>query len=133
MTILTFPRFLRTVLWADAASAAGCAALQLAAAPVLSPLLGLPAPLLLATGVALLPFVAFAIWLARRATPPRAGVQALALANAAWVAGCLALLLTGSGGTVLGQLYILAQAVAVAVLAELQWFGARRAPEPGWA
>jgi hypothetical protein len=133
MTILTSPRFLRTVLWADAASAACCAVLQLAGAALLAPLLGLSSTLLLASGLALLPFVAASLWLARRDPHPRAGVQALALANAAWAAGCLALLFTGGAGTVLGQLYLLVQAVAVAVLAELQWFGVRRAPTPGWA
>jgi hypothetical protein len=33
----------------------------------------------------------------------------------------------------LGQAYLLLHALAVAALAELEWFGLRRAPSAGWA
>jgi hypothetical protein len=126
MNFATPHRMLRPLLWLDAASAGGCGALQLAAAGMLAPLFGLSSTLLLASGAALLAYVAAASWLASRETVPRAGVQALALANAAWVVGCLALLLTGQAGTTWGQAWLVLQAVAVGVLAELQWMAVRR-------
>jgi hypothetical protein len=33
----------------------------------------------------------------------------------------------------LGQAYLLLHALAVAALAEFEWFGLRRAPSAGWA
>ncbi|HSV78043.1 MAG TPA: hypothetical protein VLK85_02415 [Ramlibacter sp.] len=131
MNLLTSPRFLRTVLWLDAASAAACGALQLAGAGWLTSLLGLSDGLLRASGLVLLAVAAWAAVLARRPVP--AGVRALALVNGAWVLACLGLLVAGGAGTVPGQLYVLMQLVAVAVLAELQWFALRRQSISGWA
>jgi len=131
MNFLSSPRILRTVLWLDAASAAACGALQLAGAGWLASLLGLSDGLLRASGLVLLAVAACAAVLARRPAP--AGVRALALVNGAWVLGCLGLLVAGGAGTVLGQLYVLLQLMAVAVLAELEWFVLRRQPVSGWA
>jgi hypothetical protein len=126
MSTLASARFLRTVLWADAVSCAASAALHLFGAGLLAHLLGLSSGLLLASGLALCAYAAFAAWIATREPLPRGPVLALSLANWAWVAGCLALLFTGAAGTTLGQIYLVVQVVAVAVLAELQWFGVRR-------
>lgn len=126
MNFLASSRLLRAVLWADVASCAGCAALHLGVASRLAGWFGLPVGLLVGSGLALLGFVAFAAWLASRPRPPRRGVQALALANGAWVLGCLALLVTGAAGTGMGQAWLVLQAVAVGVLAELQWLAVRR-------
>lgn len=133
MSIFASPRFLRTVLWADAASGAGTALLQLTATSLLASLLGLPSGLLVASGLALVVYVAGAAYLANCVPVPRGPVWALIIGNWAWVAGCLALLVTGVPGTVLGQAYLMVQAVAVAALAELQWMGLRRTPIAGWA
>ena len=133
MSIFASPRFLRSVLWADAASGAATALLQLTAGGALASLLGLPAGLLVASGLALLVYVAGAAYLASCEPVPRGPVWALVLGNWAWVAGCLALLFTGAAGTTLGQAYLVVQAVAVAALAELQWMGLRRTPVAGWA
>lgn len=126
MSTLATPRFLRAVLWFDAVSCAASAALHLFGAGLLAHLLGLPAGLLVASGLVLCACAAGAAWIATREPLPRAPIVALSLANWAWVAGCLGLLFTGAAGTTLGQVYLVLQAVAVAVLAELQWFGARR-------
>jgi hypothetical protein len=133
MSLFNSPRFLPTVLWADAASGAGTAALQLLAAGMLAPLLGIPAWLLTASGVALLVYMALAAWLANAQPVPRGQLMLLIAGNWLWVAGCLVLLFAGSGVTALGQGYLVMQAVAVAVLAELQWMGLRRNPVRGWA
>lgn len=133
MSIFASPRFLRTVLWADAASGAGTALLQLTAAGALASLLGLPAQLLVASGLVLLVYVAGAAYLANCDPVPRGPVWALIVGNWAWVAGCVALLVAGAASTAPGQAYLVVQAVAVAALAELQWMGLRRTPVAGWA
>ncbi len=124
---LTSPVGLRRVLWADALSGSGTAVLHLALTGSLSALLGLPGALLSASGVLLLLYVALAGTLALQATPSRALLGALVLGNFAWVAACLALLFGGLvSPTPLGQSYLVVQAVAVLVLAELQWMALRR-------
>lgn len=133
MSIFASPRFLRSVLWADAASGAATALLQLTAANALAALLGLSSGLLLASGLALVVYVAGAAYLASCNPVPRGPVWALIIGNWAWVAGCVALLMTGAAGTALGQAYLVVQAIAVALLAELQWMSLRRTPVPGWA
>jgi hypothetical protein len=133
MSIFASPRFLRSVLWADAASGAATALLQLTAANALAALLGLSSGLLVASGLALVVYVAGAAYLASCNPVPRGPVWALIIGNWAWVAGCVALLMTGAAGTAPGQAYLAVQAIAVAVLAELQWMSLRRTPVAGWA
>ncbi|QHE85143.1 hypothetical protein [Hydrogenophaga sp. BPS33] len=124
---LTSPLGLRRVLWADALSGSGTAGLHLALAGSLSPWLGLPTGLLSASGIVLLLYVALAGALALQPTPPRAWLTTLIVGNFAWVAACLVLLFGGVvSPTPLGQAYLVVQAVAVFVLAELQWTALRR-------
>jgi hypothetical protein len=132
MNLTTSPRFLPAVLWADAASCLASGVLQLALAPVLAPLLGLPQGLLVATGWVLVAVAAFAAWLARSRPIPRAGVYLLVAGNIGWVLGCLELAM-GNGVTLVGLCYLLFQAVAVLALAGLEWAGVRRAPRTAWA
>lgn len=124
---LTSPAGLRRVLWADALSGSGTAVLHLALAGALSTLLGLPGALLSASGMLLLLYVALAGALALQATPSRALLGTLVVGNFAWALACLALLFGGLvSPTPLGQAYLVVQAVAVLVLAELQWTALRR-------
>ena len=132
MNLATSPRFLPAVLWADAVSCLACGALQLAAAPLLAQLLGLPQGLLVATGWVLIGVAAFAAWLARGRPASRIGVYLLVAGNAGWVLGCLELAI-GSGVSPLGIGYLLFQAVAVLALAVLEWAGVRRLPRAAWA
>jgi hypothetical protein len=125
MSIFASPRFLRTVLIADAASGAVTALLQLTAAGLLAEFLGLSPGLLVGSGIVLLFYIAGASWLANCDPIPRGGTWLLIVANWMWVGGCVTLLLTGAASTGLGQAYLVMQAVAVAALAELQWFGVR--------
>lgn len=127
MTFTLTPRSLRAVLWADAASGAATALLHFAVPGLLGRWLGLAPALLLASGLALLAYVALAGWLATRALPPRGGVLALAIGNIGWAIGCVALLFAGVAGTALGQAYLVVLAVAVGLLGELQWLAVRRA------
>ena len=133
MSVFASPRFLRNVLWADAFSGAASSALHLAAAGVLSSLLGISTGLLWASGVALVVYVALAAYLATCEPIPRGAVWLLIVGNWAWALGCVVLLLSGAATTPLGQAYLVMQAVAVAALAELEWMGVRRYPVTGWA
>ena len=132
MNVFASPRFLTTVLRVDAASCAATGLLQLAAAPTLAAWFGLPQGLLTATGWFLLAVCAFALW-ASRAPIRRPAVWILVAGNAAWVLGCVELLVTGAAGTGLGQAWLVVQALAVGLLAELEWMGLKRAPAAAWA
>jgi hypothetical protein len=124
MSIFASPRFLRGVLWADAASCLASGALQLVALDSLPRLLGLPQVLLLDTGVFLVAYGLAVAWMASRAELPRRLIALCAAGNLAWAAGCV-LAIVVLRPSALGIAWIAAQAVCVAVLAELQWFGLR--------
>jgi hypothetical protein len=134
MSIFSSPRFLRTVMLADAATCLATGALQGAFADPLAGWLGLPAALLAATGWFLLGYAAVAAYVGTRQPVPRAPVAVFAVGNLAWGIACLALL-AGSwvSPTALGTMWVLAQAVTVFALAELQRLGLKRDPIAGWA
>jgi len=120
--------FLRRVLFADAATSAAAGLLMLCGAGLLEPLLGIPEALTRYAGLSLMPFAAFVAWLATRQQLSRAGVWAVIALNALWVVDSIVLLLSGwIQPSVLGQAYVMAQAVVVAALAELEYIGLRRA------
>jgi hypothetical protein len=91
----------------------------------LEPLLGLPYPLLQYAGLALLPIGGFMAWLAVQSLLPKWGVSAVIAGNALWAAASVALLFVLSPSA-LGHAFVIAQAVAVAALAELEYAGLRR-------
>jgi hypothetical protein len=134
MSIFAHPRFLRNVLWADAAAGAASSLLHLLGAGLLAPLLGLPHGVLVMSGAGLLVYVAGAMYLAAYEPISRSGVSVLIAANWAWVGACaVVFMMNASTATPLGQAYIVVHALAVAALAELEWFGLRGAPRVGWA
>ena len=134
MSIFTAPRFLRNVLLADAASCVATGALQVLFTERLAALLHLPAPLLAGTGWFLLAYAGIVVIIAWREPLQRAFVGLLALGNLGWAVGCGALLASGLiAPSALGVAWIVAQAVTVAVLAELQWTGLRRTRGAGFA
>lgn len=127
MSVFASPRFLPNVMWADAASCAATGALQVAFTDALARLTGLPAPLLMGTGVFLLAYAALAAFMASRSTPPRALIGLVVVGNFGWAVACVALLVSGMFPvTAVGVAWVLAQAVCVIVLVELQWTGLRR-------
>lgn len=134
MSIFASPRFLRNVLFVDAASCVATGAVQVLFTDSLSGLLHLPAPLLSGTGWFLLAYAATVAFIATRNPLPRSVVWLLVAGNLGWAVACGALLAGNSiAPTPLGVAWILAQAATVAVLAELQWTGLRRARVTGWA
>jgi hypothetical protein len=124
-TVLASPRLLHLVLHSDAASGIAMGLPLAALAEPLSAWLGLPAFLLQACGLALFPFAALMLLAARSARPPAALVWLILLGNVAWVLGSFyisyALPLTA-----LGQLFVIAQALVVVLLTELEYMGWRR-------
>ena len=117
--------FLRRALLADAGVSGATGLLMLLGADVLAGLLGLPTALLRTAGVALIPFVAFVAYVGTRDRLAPPAVWTVIACNALWAAGSL-VLLTWLAPTVLGYLFVVAQATAVAVFAELQFIGLRR-------
>lgn len=121
---------LRWALLADAAASGAMGLLMLLGAGPLGGLLGLPTGLLSGAGLVLLPYAALVAWLGSRASLTRPAVWVVIGINAVWAADSLLLLASGwvqPNG--LGQAFIIAQALAVALFAELQVLGLRR-PAP---
>lgn len=135
MTAITSsPTWLPRVLALDAASCVLVGAAQLLFTDALARLTGLPAGLLMGTGLFLLAYAALAAVLARRRPVPRTLVGWIALGNFAWALGCVALLASGIYPvTGLGMAWVLAQAVTVLLLAEAQWLGLRASRARGAA
>lgn len=122
------PAFLRRVLLADAVSALAMGLMLIAAAGMLEPLLGLSAVLLREAGFVLIPIAAFVAYAGLRRELSRRLVWTVIVLNALWVVDSFVLLFSGwVSPTVLGQVFIAGQAVVVAVFAELEFFGVRRA------
>jgi len=120
--------FLRRVLLLDAAASVACGLLMLADTALLAELTALPAALLREAGAILLPFAAVVAYLGTRQAIPRQGVIAVIACNVVWVVGSVALLAGGFvAPTALGHAFVIAQAVAVAVLAEAEYLGLRKA------
>lgn len=113
---------LRKVLLLDAGTCVAAGAVMSLLAGPLARLTAIPEPLLLTAGLALFPVAAFMAFVARMPSIPKAAVWLIVLGNAAWVAGSALLLLAAlirPNG--FGVAFILAQALAVAVLAWLEF------------
>jgi len=117
---------LRRILLIDAATCALTGLLLSLFAPTLEPLLGLPYALLQSAGLARLPTAAFMAWVALRDKPPVVGVWTVIAGNAGWVLASL-LLVVWLSPSLLGYAFVIAQAVVVALLAELEYAGLRKA------
>ena len=120
--------FLRYALFADAAASGATGLLMIAGAELLTGLLGLPVALMRESGLLLVPYVALVAFVATRDSIPFVAVKAIIALNVLWVAGSVGLLVGGLvTPTLLGYAFVIVQAVAVGVLAELQIIGLRRA------
>lgn len=129
MTVPMTP-FLKTTLRVDAAVSGTAALLMVAGAGLLGPLLALPVPLLFWAGVALFAFVALLVAVARRESASRVVLLDIVLLNAAWVIASFAILAVGIvQPNMLGVVFIVTQALAVALFAVLQVSALRQASE----
>jgi hypothetical protein len=125
--ISNHPRFLRSVLLIDAATCVATGLLMTFAAGFLADLTQLPPDLLRSAGLSLFPIAAFIAFVATRAVLPRAGVWLVILGNVAWVGASLGVLLGGAiSPNAFGYAFVAFQALAVAVLAELEFTAVRK-------
>jgi hypothetical protein len=119
--------FLRRVLLFDAATCMAMGLLLLSAAAALASQLALPETLLRSAGAVLVPIGAFMAWAGLRMPPSRAAIWTIILGNAGWVVASVLLLVIGPvSPNAAGTGFVVAQAFAVAVLAELEYSGLRR-------
>jgi len=118
---------LRRALRADAAVSGSTGFLLALTAGWLSGPLGLPYELLLAAGVSLLPFALTLAWLANCDRLSTLWVWAVIGINLLWVADSLLLLVSAwVAPSLLGYAFVIAQALVVALFAELEFFGLKR-------
>ena len=119
---------LRRTLTIDAVVSAASALLLLFAGDELAQWLAIPEMLLRYAAILLVPFAIYVGTLARRETVTRSGVAAVIGMNIAWVVASVWLVLARSvRPSPVGYVFIVGQALAVALLAELQYMGLRRA------
>jgi hypothetical protein len=120
-------QFLRRALLADAIFS-GISAVGLTLdAGALAPLLDLPEALLQETGLFLIAYAALVGWLGTRPSVPKALVMIVVAGNAAWTLASIALLFSGAvSPNLLGEIVVVAQAIATGVFAELQYIGLRK-------
>jgi glucose uptake protein GlcU len=127
MSIAQSPTFLRRALQLDAVASGATGLLMIAGAGLVEGLLGLPAALLRGAGLVLVPYVAFVIYTGTREAIPRPAVWAIIVANVLWAAASALLLISGwVAPTGVGYAFVIAQAVVVALLGELQYVGLRQ-------
>jgi hypothetical protein len=122
-----YPAFLRRVLLADAAVSAASGVLQVLLAGLLESVLRIPAHVLLYSGLALIPYGAFVAYIATRRQAPLAAVWVVIACNILWAADCvLALWLGWIQPSPIGNGFVLFQAAAVVMFADLEYMGVRR-------
>ena len=120
-------QLLRRALLADAIFSGVSAVGLTLGAGAFAALLNLPEALLRESGLFLIAYTALVGWLGTRASVPKALVVLVVIGNAAWTLASIALLFSGVvSPNLLGELVVVAQAIATGVFAELQFMGMRR-------
>jgi hypothetical protein len=119
--------FLRNVLLVDAATCVASGVLMTLGSAPIAGLTAIPSALLFSAGLSLFPIAAFMAVTATRPVISRLAVWLIIDGNVLWAAGSLWLMV---GSTIapnaLGHAFIGAQALAVALLAALEYAGLRR-------
>ena len=124
---MVISRLLKFALVADAVATAATGLLMAAFSDSLGSLLGLPVPLLQYSGLVLLPYAAGVGYLGSRVRVPVAAIWTVIVLNVLWAVDSVALLFTDwVVPTGLGLAFVILQALVVAALAELQYFGLRQ-------
>ena len=122
MSVAAESTVIRRALLIDATASGAMGFLLAAGATQLEPVLGLPIALLRGVGVFLIPFAAFLVWLAPRALESRGLVWTIVVGNVLWVlASVLVLESRRVVPTALGTAFVVAQALAVAAFAYLEY------------
>ena len=119
--------FLRRALLADAIFSGVSAVGLTLGAGMLASLLNLPEALLRETGLFLVAYAIFVGWLGTRASLAKALVLIVVAGNAAWTLASIWLLFSGMvSPNPLGEIAVVAQAIATGIFAELQYIGLRK-------
>ena len=119
--------FLRGALIADCIFSGVSALALVLDAPALAGLTELREQLLRETGLFLILYAALVGGLASRTATARAWIVLVISGNAAWTVASIALLFSSAvHPNLVGEMVVVAQAIATAVLAELQYLGLRR-------
>jgi hypothetical protein len=127
MTDLNLNTFLKKVLLIDLLASGATTLMLLAAAGWLADPLGLQASFLRGTGFVLVPWVAFLAWIIWQQRVPNFVIWLVIATNTVWVIDSIALMFTGwVSPSALGVAFIITQAVAVGIFAELQFIAMRR-------
>ena len=127
MTSINPSRFLRNALIVDALACAALVVLQLSVPDMLASRLQLPSMVLTGSGVFLAAYVVLLIVLARSKAVVKAIVGLVVAGNVGWAVGCLALAAFAEPSG-LGVAYLLAQAVFVLAIAQMEWRGLQGSP-----
>ncbi len=116
--------FLRRVLLLDAVATSATGLLLLGGTSLLQSLLALPASLMIYAGALCIAWTALVAFAFTRRELTRGFIWTIVIGNAIWALGSLALLVSGYvAPTLLGYVFVVAQAVVVGVFAELQYVG----------
>ena len=127
MTSIRASSLLRRVLVVDAVSSGVMGVAMVAFAELLAGLLQLPVDLISEAGIVLLPFAAFVGFVASRSEPSRSAVWVIIALNAVWVIDSIVLLFTAwVAPNALGYVFVIAQAAAVLLFADLEYMGLKR-------
>ena len=120
-------RLLRRTLQVDAAVCGLSALLLIALAGAVAEPLGLSSTLLRGAGLVLVPCMVALAFVGTSATISRVAVRAIVALNLTWAAAGIVLLLSGEiAPTSLGEVFVVAQAILVAGVADLELIGLRR-------
>jgi hypothetical protein len=124
----TLNPFLRKALIADAVVSGAATVAMIGGADLTHSLFGLPSGLLFWAGVAMIPFVATLGLIIRANAAPAPLIVTIIGINFAWVAASLYVAFGPTfAPSLLGQVFVCAQAATVLLFAELQVMGLRRA------
>jgi hypothetical protein len=119
--------FLRRAILADAIFSGASAVLLTLGAGELAPWLSLPEALLRETGLFLIAYAALVGWLGTRQAMAKPLVVIVIAGNAVWTLASISLLFSGAvTPNLLGEAFVVAQAIVVGTLAELQYIGLRK-------
>lgn len=129
--MIRFPLTIRQALMLDFVATGATALLALTAAGFTAGLTGLAEPLIRGAGLVLLPFLALVLAMAVK--PVRGGVIAVIAINIAWVIASFVTMALFVSPNALGYAFVTAQALAVALFAELQILALRNEGKAGGA
>jgi hypothetical protein len=124
---ITTSRFLRLVLFADAATCFASAVLMIAGSTVLGQLLEMPSKLFSYAGISLLPFTAVLLYMTSRERLSPVVLWTVIVLNALWTVDSFLIVATGwVTPNELGYAFVGTQALAVAMFAGLEYAGLKK-------